>query len=84
MFLIDVFMEIHRRNSNTVLMIVRWELRLSIETRIQQHGIDDSVILTGSRNDVSNLLQAMDVFLLPSLWSGLPVTLVEAVTAGYN
>ena len=83
MFLIDVFMEIHRRNSNTVLMIVGdGELRLSIETRIQQHGIDDSVILTGSRNDVSNLLQAMDVFLLPSLWEGLPVTLVEAQAAG--
>ena len=38
--------------------------------------------LLGSRNDVANILQAMDVFLFPSLWEGLPVTVVEAQAAG--
>jgi len=83
MFLLDVFSEIHRRNGNTVLMLVGdGYLRSVIENRIHQLGLDNSVILTGTRSDVPNLMQAMDVFLLPSLWEGLPVTLVEAQAAG--
>lgn len=83
MFLLDVFSEIHRRNGNTVLMLVGdGYLRSVIENRIHQLGLDNSVILTGTRSDVPNLMQAMDVFLFPSLWEGLPVTLVEAQAAG--
>jgi len=83
MFLLDVFNEIHRRNNNTVLMLIGdGELRSEIKARIHHLGIDDSVVLTGSRSDVPNLLQAMDAFLFPSLWEGLPVTLVEAQAAG--
>ncbi len=41
-------------------------------------GIENSVILTGVRDDVYDLLQAMDVFVFPSLKEGLPVTLIEA------
>ena len=40
------------------------------------------MVMTGSRDDVSKLLQAMDVFVFPSLWEGLPVTVVEAQAAG--
>ena len=42
----------------------------------------DQVIFTGVRADVDRLMQAMDVFILPSLFEGLPVVLVEAQAAG--
>ena len=40
------------------------------------------MILTGVRNDVAELLQAMDVFVFPSIYEGLPVTIIEAQAAG--
>ena len=45
-------------------------------------GVADNVIMTGNRNDVPELLAAMDVFAFPSKWEGLPVTLIEAQAAG--
>jgi glycosyltransferase involved in cell wall biosynthesis len=83
LFLLDVFNEIHSRKSDAVLMLIGdGELRAAIEAGIHRLGIDRSVILTGVRSDVSNLMHAMDVFLFPSLWEGLPVTVVEAQAAG--
>jgi glycosyltransferase involved in cell wall biosynthesis len=45
-------------------------------------GIAERVIMTGNRDDVPALLGAMDVFAFPSLWEGLPMTVVEAQAAG--
>ena len=79
-FLIDVFEEVHRRNPNTVLLLIGdGEDREKIENRIKDmHG----VFLLGNRNDVNRLYQAMDVFVLPSKYEGLPVVGVEAQTSG--
>ena len=43
---------------------------------------ESSIIFTGVRSDVADLMQAMDVFILPSLYEGLPVTMVEAQASG--
>ena len=46
-------------------------------------GVDSRVIFAGSRDDVPRiLLSAMNVFIFPSLWEGLPLTLIEAQAAG--
>ena len=45
-------------------------------------GINKSVKFLGNRNDVTELMQAMDLFLLPSRYEGLPVTLMEAQASG--
>jgi glycosyltransferase involved in cell wall biosynthesis len=82
-FLIDIFKAIHERNIKTVLILVGdGDLRQSIERKVAQLGLSDSVIFTGIRSDIPNLLQAFDVFLFPSLYEGLPVTLIEAQAAG--
>lgn len=45
-------------------------------------GIDDKVIFTGRRCDAENFLSAMDVLIFPSIYEGLPLTLIEAQVAG--
>jgi glycosyltransferase involved in cell wall biosynthesis len=82
-FLIDIFKAIHDKESNSVLMLVGdGELRRKIENKVADLGLTDSVIFTGLRQDIPELLQAMDVILFPSLYEGLPVTIVEAQASG--
>lgn len=83
MFLIDIFYDIAKRDENAVLLLVGdGELRFEIEKRISNLSLDKRVILTGTRPDVPNLLQAMDAFVLPSLFEGLPFVLIEAQASG--
>ena len=82
-FLVDVFAEVHRNDPDAVLLLVGGgDGRAGIEKKIQALGLADKVIFTGIRSDVPELMQAMDVFVFPSLYEGLPVTLVEAQAAG--
>lgn len=82
-FLIDVFHKVMQKNpSSYLLMVGDGELRPCIEEKVKMLGIERNVIFTGVRSDVADLMQAMDVFLFPSFYEGLPVTLVEAQAAG--
>jgi glycosyltransferase involved in cell wall biosynthesis len=49
-----------------------------IKNKVHQLKIENNVRFLGVRNDVNELMQAMDEFLFPSLFEGLPVTLIEA------
>ena len=53
-----------------------------IQAKAQILGIAEHVRLLGVRSDVADLMQTMDVFVFPSLYEGLPVTMVEAQAAG--
>ena len=57
-------------------------LEKSVQDYINQKGLSENVRLLGSRDDVTDLYQGMDVFFLPSLFEGLPVTGVEAQAMG--
>lgn len=57
-------------------------MRQKVENAIRQYGLEDCCNLLGIRNDVHRVLQAMDVFVLPSIYEGLPVVAVEAQAAG--
>ena len=57
-------------------------LRDEIETRARAAGVADRVHFLGTRSDVPRLLSAADAFVLPSLWEGLPMALLEAMAAG--
>ena len=58
------------------------ELQEKIKEMTKEYGIETKVKFLGLREDIPQLLQAMDLFLFPSLFEGLPVTLVEAQAAG--
>lgn len=82
-FLIDIFAECLKINDKCRLLLVGdGEERKKIEQKAKELGIQDKVIFTGVRSDVEKLMQAMDVFVFPSLYEGLPVTMVEAQAAG--
>lgn len=82
-FLLRVFECIKKKNSSAKLMLVgEGYLKNEIIRQVNHLGLTDSVIFTGSRSDVNELLQAMDIFVFPSKFEGLPVILVEAQSTG--
>ena len=57
-------------------------LKSQIQEKAEKAGILDRIIFAGVRKDVAEILSAMDLFLFPSLFEGLPFTLVEAQANG--
>ncbi|MCF1678042.1 glycosyltransferase [Tetragenococcus koreensis] len=81
-FLIDIFKSVNKFNPNAVLLLIgEGELKPQIEKKVQLNGLDDNVFFLGVRADVGDILQAIDVFIFPSYYEGLPLTLVEAQAA---
>ena len=86
-FLIDIFKSIHDKDPNTVLLLVGGgelddALMNQMKEKVKSLGLENSVKFLGVREDVVDILQAFDLFLLPSLYEGLPVTMIEAQAAG--
>lgn len=82
-FLIDIFAEVYKKNNSARLMLVGdGELRVQIEEKVKTLGLSDAVIFCGVCDNVNEIYQAMDAFVLPSLFEGLPVVLVEVQAAG--
>jgi len=57
------------------------ELGAELETQVQSLHLSGNVHFVGNRSDVPALLAASDIFVLPSLWEGLPMALLEAMAA---
>lgn len=82
-FLIDIFAEIHKKNPDAFLVLFGvGELQDSIKNKVNDLGLTDSVLFYGASDQMERMYQAMDVFLMPSNFEGLPVTGVEAQAAG--
>lgn len=82
-FLLKVFFELNNLHPYFKLFIIGdGALKDDIKKQIQEYRLEKKVIMLGNRNDIPDLLQAMDVFVFPSKWEGLPVTVVEAQAAG--
>lgn len=84
-FLIDVFAEVHRRVPDSVLLLIgndAGKVGQSIHGKVNSLGLDEAVCFLGVRSDVADLMQAMDVFLFPSLFEGLSVASIEAQASG--
>lgn len=81
-FLIEIFRELHKRCPEAVLMLVGDGAgRPAVEEQVHEYGLENSVVFLGSRKDVNEWMQAMDLFVFPSLHEGLPLVIIEAQTA---
>lgn len=84
-FLLDVYKELLKTSKDVVLVAVGRGQEKE-EEAIKQYGvslgIDDQIRYLGVRSDVPQLLNAFDLFVLPSLFEGLPVVLIEAQASG--
>ena len=82
-FLIDIFNEIHKQRQEAFLLLIgEGELEQDIRNKVKDLGLTDSVRFMGKQKDTSKFYQAMDCFVLPSRYEGLPVVGVEAQAAG--
>lgn len=82
-FIIDIFKELYSKNDKYRLVLVgTGDTEEKIKEKVKSLNLQEIVKFLGVRKDVKNLLQGFDLFILPSIFEGLPVTLVEAQGAG--
>ena len=82
-FLMDIFEKICQRDGNTKLVMVgKGPLQDGVRAKAEALGLVDRVIFTGVLTDVPKLLSAMDVFVFPSFYEGMPNTVIEAQATG--
>ena len=82
-FLIDVFKEICDSYENYKLILVGvGELENDIRFQVKKNKLEDKVIFLGRRTDVNDVMNMFDIFVLPSLFEGLGIVLVEAQANG--
>ncbi|MCP4400622.1 MAG: glycosyltransferase family 4 protein [bacterium] len=79
-FLLRAVQKVRREFPETrVLLIGDGELREKLETLVKELGIESNVIFAGYRTDALQLLSGFDIFVLPSLWEGFGLVLLEAM-----
>ena len=82
-FLLKSFACLLKRRPDAVLLLAgAGEKEESLRALARELGIENSVRFLGSRGDMAELYQAMDVFVMPSLYEGVPVVGIEAQLAG--
>lgn len=82
-FLIDIFEQVIKKNKTARLVLVGdGPLKENIKNYVAKKKLQDEVIFLGIRKDMSELYQAFDCFVFPSLHEGMPVTALEAQASG--
>lgn len=82
-FVVRAFHELRRcRPSARLVLVGAGPLRSGVEASVRASGLGGSVHFLGVRSDVPRILAALDILLLPSLWEGIPLVLIEAQAAG--
>lgn len=83
LFLVEIFSSVVKNNPNSRLVLVgSGELMPVIKDKVKQLGLSDNIFFVGQQSKVNEWLSAFDAFLMPSLWEGFPVSVVEAQCAG--
>ncbi len=82
-FLLDCFQFIQRGNPHYKLILLGdGPNRTLIETKIREHDLQSSVVLTGLVTNINEFLSAIDLILMPSLYEGLPLAMIEEQACG--
>ena len=82
-YLVEIFNQVYKKRDNSCLILVGdGILKSEIEFKVNELGLKSAVIFTGVRSDIPDLLQSFDCFVFPSIFEGLPVTVIEAQASG--
>lgn len=82
-FFVPLIEYVKTNSLNVCLVLVGdGKLRSSIQKLVEEKGLNEYIKFLGVREDIPELMNMFDVFVMPSLYEGLPVTLVEAQAAG--
>ena len=81
-FILNLFKDIYDENKNYKLILVGRAVKENLLEQVRKMGLEDGVIFLGSRSDVNELLQAFDIFIMPSIYEGLGVSAIEAQISG--
>ena len=82
--IIDIFSELKKEKPNAVLCLVGQKdgLYEKIEEKVKTAGLENDIFFVGKQKNVNAFLSAMDLFLFPSLFEGVPFALIEAQASG--
>lgn len=69
----------NRAPATRLLLIGDGKLRSDLEAQAQATGLSESVIIAGTRTEIPEILAAFDLFVLPSVWEGMPNAVLEAM-----
>lgn len=79
--LVKVFDRLIKEGNDVVLLIAGQKQDMQIWSELEPY-LNERIIYLGERSDVCDLLAESDAFCLPSIWEGMPVTLLEALSVG--
>lgn len=82
--LLEIFNDYNKINPNSILLCITGTIDIpnDIKNIICDYNLEKKVIILSNRNDVNELLQAMDIFVFPSLYEGFGIALIEAQASG--
>ena len=84
-YLVDIFAELCRQREDMVLVLIgKGEEEETIHNKLKGLGLEDQVLFLGNQFDVERYYQAFDYFVFPSIFEGLPGSVVEAQAAGLH
>lgn len=82
-FLIDIFAAFHEKMPDSKLLLIgNGSDFAAVQETVRQKKLSDFVIFAGQRPDAAAIYNAMDLFILPSRWEGMPLTVIEAQVNG--
>lgn len=82
-YLLRIFQQFLKKAPNSILLLIgKGELERNIRNKVKKLGLQKNVFFLGNQNKIENFYQAMDIFILPSRYEGLPGSVVEAQAAG--
>ena len=84
-FLIDVLREMLKVRRDVVFVFAgEGPCEENVKAKAKEQGVEKHTRFLGMRADIPDVLCAVDAFVLPSFWEGLPVTVIEAQASGLH
>lgn len=81
-FIVEIFERMKLNKKVKLLFVGDGALKEDIQKHCERFDLMDQIIFLGIRNDMADLYSAMDMFILPSKFEGLPISVIEAQTSG--